>query len=88
MKSFLFLFCLLFSLNIFAYGNNYYVSGVIESGGVVEGTALSNIYEEDIVYGQLTDENGDIHSFEGKWVGNGQISGETDDGESVELLTK
>lgn len=88
MKSFLFLLALLFSLNVFAYDNIYSVSGVIASGGVVEGTAISNIDGDDTVYGQLTDENGDTRSYEGKWVGNGQISGLTDDGESVELRTK
>ena len=88
MKSFLFLFFLFFSLNIFAYDNLYKVDGVIESGGIVEGVVLDNIGDYDTVSGQLTDENGNVHSLEGKWVGNGLISGETDDGESVELRTK
>jgi hypothetical protein len=86
MRLFSVVFICLFSSVVFAYDNFFGVSGVIESGGAVEGSAR-NYIDDNGVSGQLIDENGDIHSFEGKWIGNGQISGETDDGESVELHT-
>jgi len=88
MKFFLFFCSIFISFNVFAFDNIYNVTGVIESGGIVEGSARNNVDEDDNVYGQITDEEGDIHSYNGKWIDNGLISGETDDGESVELHTK
>lgn len=87
MKAFLFLFTLIFSLSVFAFENNYNVRGVISSGGAVQGNAYDDI-DEDIVYGQLVDENGLTRSYEGRWIDNGIISGETDDGEAVQLSTR
>jgi len=89
------LFTFLFSLNVFAFENNYNVggendynvTGVIASGGAVQGNAYDDP-EEDMVYGQLVDQNGLTHSYEGKWIDNGIISGETDDGEDVQLSTR
>lgn len=87
MKLFIILCFSMLSLNVYAFDHMYDVSGVIDDGGIVEGSARSNIGEA-YVSGELIDENGDVHSYEGKWVGDGQISGETDDGDSVELRTK
>lgn len=83
----LFSFSLLLSLNVYSYENNYNVRGVISGGGAVHGNAF-DLLDQDNVYGQLIDENGLAHSYEGKWIDNGIISGETDDGEEVQLSTR
>lgn len=80
-------FSFIFSLNVFAFEPSYNVRGVIESGGTVEGTARSGVGDTD-VSGELTDANGSYYSYEGDWIGNGHITGETDSGESVDLLIK
>jgi hypothetical protein len=87
MKVYLLLLTLFFSLHVFAFENNYNVRGVISSGGAVQGNAYDDP-DEDIVYGQIVDENGLSRSYEGKWIDNGVISGETDDGETVQLSTR
>jgi hypothetical protein len=88
MKLFIMLCISILSLNAYAIDRMYDVSGVLDDGGVVEGSARSNISDDPEVSGLITDEEGDTYSYEGKWVGDGQISGETTDGDSVELRVK
>jgi len=87
MRAILFVFLsLIISFNAFAYDHSYDVSGEDESGNQVEGTIYSSNGERE-VSGEITDENGNEHEFNGQWDGYGQVSGETDDGTSVELNT-
>ncbi|CAM2955356.1 TPA: hypothetical protein I8Y85_002600 [Legionella pneumophila] len=74
------------SLAGFASDYSYDVTGEDENGNELEGTIYSNNGEQD-VSGELTDENGNSVEFTGQWSGHGQISGETEDGVSVELNT-
>lgn len=69
-----------------AFDPAYNVRGVAESIGGVEGVAYAEV-QTSHVSGQLTDSEGLVHSFEGTWVGNGQITGETDDGYTLNLMT-
>ena len=87
MKNIMTIFLLLVSFNVYSYTHSYSVSGVDENGSALDGSAYTDNYNEDntTVNGQVTDENGDIHSFQGQWDGNGQIKGVTDDGEAVQL---
>jgi YD repeat-containing protein len=86
MKLALIIFLSTFSLNVFAYDHSYDVSGTSGNGNAVEGTADSNNGDRN-VSGEVTDEDGNTHSFEGQWDGHGHISGETDEGDSVDLDT-
>ena len=74
------------SLSCFASDYSYDVTGEDENGRELEGTIYSNNGERD-VSGELTDENGNSVEFNGQWDGNGKISGETEDGVSVDLNT-
>lgn len=87
MKTFLIIFLTMISLNVYAYTHVYSVAGIDDDGDVMEGTIYENI-SDDGVNGELTDQNGDIHSFQGQWDGLGQIKGETDDGDAVVLRVK
>ena len=80
------LLCLL-SLSCYASDYSYDVTGEDENGKELEGTIYSNRGERD-VSGELTDENGNSVEFNGQWDGHGQISGETEDGVSVDLTTE
>lgn len=62
------------------------VSGEDENGLTMEGT-VESISGSREVSGELTDENGNEHEFNGEWDGHGQINGETDEGVSVDLST-
>lgn len=75
------------SLGCFAFDYSYEVTGEDENGKELWGTIYSNNGERDVT-GELTYENGNSVEFNGQWDGHGQISGETDDGVSVELNTK
>jgi hypothetical protein len=86
MRTLLSTFLLVFSLNAFAYNHSYGVSGEDENGKSVEGEVYSTNGDRT-VSGEITDENGETHDFDGQWDGRGQISGETDDGVSVDLNT-
>jgi hypothetical protein len=79
------LLCVL-SLSCYASDYFYDVTGEDENGKELEGTIYSNNGERD-VSGELTDENGNSVEFNGQWDGHGQISGETEDGVSVDLST-
>lgn len=87
MKFILLVMLMLLCAPVIAFEKSYNVSGVIENGGAVEGSARSNPADRD-VYGELTDQDGNSHSYEGDWIGRGQISGETDEGEAVDLYVK
>lgn len=76
----------IFSLNAFAYDHSYNVSGEDGNGKSVEGTIYSNNGERNIT-GEITDENRNTHDFTGQWDSYGQVSGETDDGTTVDLST-
>lgn len=74
------------SFSSFAFDHSYNVYGEDENGKSVEGVIYSNNGERN-VSGELSDEDGNSHDFNGQWDGFGRISGETDDGVSVELNT-
>lgn len=86
MKTIIAMSLMLMSLSVYAFDHSYDVSGSDGSGKSVEGTVYSNNGERN-VSGEVTDEDGNTHSFDGQWDGHGHISGETDEGESVELDT-
>ena len=87
MRTILFaLFITVASFNVYAYDHSYSVSGEDENGNQVEGTIYSTNGERN-VSGEITDENGNERDFDGQWDGYGQISGETDDGVSMDLST-
>jgi hypothetical protein len=75
------------SMTSFASDYSYDVTGEDENGKVLEGTIYSNNGEKE-VNGELTDEDGNSIEFNGQWEGHGQISGETEDGVSVDLSTE
>ena len=70
--------------NVFAYDHEYNVSGEDENGRELEGTIYSENGSRE-VNGELTDDNGNAIEFSGQWEGHDEISGETEDGESVDL---
>jgi len=80
------LICLM-SFSCFAYDHSYDVTGENENGRELEGTIYSNNGEQDVT-GELTDEHGNTYEFNGEWDGHDHISGETEDGTSVELDTE
>ncbi len=86
MRRLLFVLLCLVSLSSFAFDHTYDVSGEDENGNSVEGTIYSNNGDQN-VSGEITDEDGNTHDFDGQWDGKGQISGETDDGTEVDLET-
>ncbi len=87
MKNIFFLFLwLIVSSNTFAYDHSYNVTGEDENGNQMNGTIYSNNGERE-VSGEITDDDGNEHEFNGQWDSYGQISGETEDGISVELST-
>jgi YD repeat-containing protein len=86
MKTIIAVSLILLSFSAYAYDHSYNVSGTDRSGGSIDGTVYSNNGERN-VSGEITDEDGNTHSFDGQWDGYGHISGETDEGESVELDT-
>ena len=74
----------LVSFSSYAFDHSFNVSGEDENGKPVEGVIYSNNGEK-IVHGELSDENGNTHDFDGQWEGYGRINGEIDDGTSIEL---
>lgn len=86
MKKILNIFIVLFCAYGYASDHTYDVSGENENGQQMDGTIYSNNGEQEVI-GELIDENGTNHDFSGQWDGSGHISGETDDGVSVELDT-
>lgn len=86
MRIILFIFITVISFNAFSYDHSYNVSGEDENGNQVEGTIYSTNGESN-VSGEITDEDGNSHDFNGQWNGYGQINGETDDGVSMDLNT-
>ncbi|KTD68884.1 hypothetical protein Lste_2042 [Legionella steelei] len=68
----------------FAFDHTYDVSGEDENGTELEGTIYSYNGERE-VSGELTDENGNNFDFSGQWDSYGHMSGETEEGISVEL---
>jgi hypothetical protein len=87
MKLFLTFLVAVISFNVYAYDASYNVSGLTDDGMIVDGIAFDND-GGSTVEGQLTDENGSVHSFSGHWTGDGQIKGETDSGDVVDLRTR
>lgn len=87
MKKLITILTCIFSLNCFAYDHSYDVTGEDENGKTLEGTIYSNNGERD-VSGELSDENGNTYDFNGEWDGHAHISGETEDGTSVDLDTE
>ncbi|KTC96742.1 hypothetical protein [Legionella feeleii] len=87
MKKAIVILTCIFSLNCFASDYSYDVSGEDENGKELEGTIYSNKGEQEVT-GELTDEDGNSVEFEGQWDGQGHISGETEDGVSVDLYTE
>lgn len=78
---------LLFSFGLpplFAFENSYLVKGVDDDGLTMEG-GLYGTDGNPYVSGNLTDANGDIHSFQGYRMGCCQVCGETDDGIRLKL---
>jgi hypothetical protein len=86
MKKIIVILLCVVSLGCFASDYSYDVTGEDENGKELEGTIYSNNGEREVT-GELTDENGNSVEFNGQWDGHGQISGETDDGVSVDLNT-
>ncbi len=86
MKLFLMLLFITIPFFAFAYDHNYSATGIDGKGNPVQGAVYSNNGDID-VGGEITDENGALHSFQGKWNGYGHVSGETDQGDSLELDT-
>ncbi len=86
MKSIVLILTIFMSINCYAYDHSYDVTGEDDSGHSVEGTIYSSNGERD-VFGELEDENGNTYEFNGQWDGYGHISGEIDNGSSVELDT-
>lgn len=84
MKIILFIFICFFSLNTFAYKESYNVRGIDENGIQVIGTIYTNDQSWE-VKGQLTDENGNIQDFNGRWNGRDQVTGETEEGYFLDL---
>lgn len=84
MRLFLIVFLCFFFLSAYAYDHFYSVSGANQNGDYLEGGIFS-INGSRYVSGNLTDVNGDSHSFQGEMNDRGQMSGETDDGDSVNL---
>lgn len=80
----LLLFSLTFSLSVFAYDHFYSVDGINQNGDLLEG-GIFNINDDGYLRGNLVDTNGDSHSFQGEFSGNGRMRGETDDGDTVYL---
>ncbi len=87
MKKMSFVLMCLLSFSCFAADHSYDVSGEDENGNTVEGSVDANNGDRN-VSGEITDVDGNTHEFEGQWEGHGQISGETDDGTSVDLETE
>lgn len=87
MKFWIMLCISILSFNVYAFERIYEVTGVIDDGGVVQGSAVAPVGDND-VSGLVTDQDGNVHSYIGQWVGDGQISGETDQGDSIELRVK
>lgn len=77
---------ILLSFGAYAYDHSYDITGSDDSGRSITGTVYSNNNERN-VSGEVTDEDGNAHFFEGQWDGYRHISGETDEGKSVELDT-
>ncbi|AOW57841.1 TPA: hypothetical protein ACPYPK_001033 [Legionella pneumophila] len=84
MQKLMSIFLFLFFINSFAFDHSYDVSGEDENGRSYGGTIYSNNGERS-VSGELEDENGNSYEFNGDWEGEGYISGETDEGVSVDL---
>lgn len=84
MKKVLSVIIIFFCVSCYAFDHTYDVSGEDDNGQQMDGTIYSNNGDQD-VWGELIDENGNDHDFNGQWDGYGHISGETDDGISVEL---
>lgn len=88
MKFFLILLLSFLFSSAFAFDKAYSVVGVADNLGPVQGVAYYDIGDDPDLNGQLMDEEGKVHSFEGSWVDDGLISGETDDGHTVELSVR
>ncbi len=85
-KKILSLLICLISLKNFAYDHSYDVYGEDENGNELSGEIYSNNGDK-AVSGELEDDYGNTIEFNGEWDGEGHISGETEDGVSVELDT-
>jgi hypothetical protein len=86
MRIIIFIFTFLFSFCCYASDHDYYVSGNDDNGKSYTGIIHSNNGEQE-VNGELTDEDGNQQNYSGRWDSNGQISGETDEGISIDLQT-
>lgn len=84
-KTLLALMCMV-SITASAFDHSYNASGENENGDALEGVIYSDNRDQH-VYGELEDENGNTHDFNGYWNGYGRISGEIDDGTTVDLNT-
>jgi hypothetical protein len=88
MKFFLILLLSFLFTSAFAFYKSYNVAGIADNLGPVQGVAYYDIGDDPDLTGELMDEDGKVHSFEGSWIDNGLIGGETDDGHSVELSVR
>jgi len=86
MKKIILLLLVVLSVNCYASDHTYDVTGEDENGRALSGSIESNNGEREVT-GELEDDDGNAHEFNGQWDGTGQISGETEDGDSVELNT-
>lgn len=78
------IFFSIFSLNVFAFDHSFEVHDTDGDGGERQSTFYTN-NGDPYISGEVRDEYGDVHSFQGRWNGVGKISGVTDDGDPIEL---
>lgn len=86
MKKIIGILGIVLSVSCYAFDHSYNVTGEDENGKILEGAIYSNNGNRS-VYGELEDEDGNTYEFDGQWDGLGQITGEIDDGISVDLST-
>jgi hypothetical protein len=75
-----------FSMSAIAQDYSYDVSGTAD-GSIVTGTVDSWNGSPD-VEGTIVTEDGEQKSFQGEWVGKGEIEGYDEDGNYVELQSE
>ena len=80
----IFLCCFSISVNAAYYGRTFNVTGTNDMGNEVGGIILSND-GDPYVRGTIFDADGNPHSFQGRWNGIGQITGSTEEDDSINL---
>lgn len=86
MKIVVFAVICLVALNAFAYRESYRVIGFDENGVQLQGVIYTNQQPLE-VEGELIDTNGNTHDYYGRWNSIGHITGQTDEGETIDLTT-